>query len=197
MIEYIINKVPAKKAKDIDWSLIPQITLSDNATAASAEYPAYANLVYNDDAMLFRFVVYDDKVNCSMTGYNMPIYEEETVEFFFSSGGDLSKYLELEWNGIGGVFCANVINDMVGGTELEYFKDNIITDEILCKGDHWIVQGEIPKELFEGKFDGEWRFNAYRIKRRADNSMILEAYSPTFEDAFHRPLKFAKLKFNK
>ncbi len=54
--------------------------------------------------------------------------------------------------------------------------------------------GLIDKSAFKGAMDN-WLFNAYRIKRRDDNSMILSAFSPTFVENFHKPDRFANLVF--
>lgn len=193
-MKYDVKKTNAQSLDQVDFENVNVMSLIDNCGGA-ARYLTNAKLLYNDVGIYFEFNCEDDRINASMMGYNEPIYEEETVEFFFSSGGVLSEYLELEWNGIGGVFCANVKNNMAGRTQLDFVSENIIVSKIEYFGSNWKVNGFLPRSLFKADFVGEWDFNAYRIKRKADNSMILMAFSPTMEENFHKPFKFGKLKF--
>lgn len=194
-MRYDIIRVNASRVQDVNFDDIEGIKLVDNSDGAAAAYDTIAKLAYNDEGIFFQFECQDDKINATMCGYNEPIYDEETVEFFISSGGDISQYLELEWNAIGGVFCANIDNDMKGSAKINFVKDNIIQSAVMHNGTNWSVIGFLPKSLFDGELAGEWRFNAFRIKRREDNSMVLMAYSPTFVENFHKPISFARLIF--
>lgn len=193
---YNIKKTTEIELKKINWENVEPMQLVNNDGSENCEYSTKAYLLYNDNGIFFRYVCEDDKINATMTEYNAPIYEEETVEFFFSQDCDPHNYLELEWNAVGGVFCAEVYNDLNGNTSLKYVNENIISTEITpLKDGYWTVQGYIPKALFKKPLSGEWLFNAYRIKRRKDNSMILSAYSPTFIENFHKPNYFSRLNF--
>lgn len=194
-MRYDIIRVNATKLQDVDFDAIEGMSLVDNSDGAKAAYDTIAKLAYNDEGIFFQFECQDDRINATMCGYNEPIYDEETVEFFISSGGDISQYLELEWNAIGGVFCANIDNDMQGTAKINFVKDNIIQSAVIADGANWRVIGFLPKSLFDSELTGEWRFNAFRIKRREDNSMVLMAYSPTFVENFHKPISFARLIF--
>ena len=76
-----------------------------------------------------------------MRKYNAPIYNEETVELFIQPTQDKTHYIEFEWNGIGGVFCAQVTNDLKGSTSLDFMQKNIIDSKIYATEYGWIVQG--------------------------------------------------------
>lgn len=182
---------------NIDWNSIEPMVLLHNLDGKKAKFLTIAKLAYNNDGLLYKFECQEDKINCTMTGYNEPIYNEETVEFFLATTNDKKRYLELEWNGIGGVFCANINNDLNGSTTIDFIDHNIISSKWNKTADGWSVEGAVPKSLFEGKMGDSWIFNAYRIKRNPDNSMYQMAFSPTLEPAFHRPNYFVKLIFSK
>ena len=192
---YEIVKTTAKQPIDVNWSQISELALVSNDGKSEVEYKTTCRMCYNTNGILFKFDVEDDKINCVMTGYNEPIYDEETVEFFIQPTSDMRKYVELEWNGIGGVFLANIDNDLNGTAAINFVEKNIVQSDIYGEDKGWSVLGFMPKSLFDAEMTGEWKFNAYRIKRRADDSMILLAYAPTLEETFHKPDKFAVLKF--
>lgn len=197
MNTYLIKKTTAKFAEDINWKQIETMQLTANCGDGSALYKTRCYLAYNDRGIFYRFEVEDDKINCTMTEYNAPIYNEETVELFIQPTQDKTHYMEFEWNGIGGVFCAEVINDLKGHTSLDFTPKNILDSKIYATEYGWIVQGMLPAELFKAQFGGEWRFNAYRIKRDKDKNAILLSYNNTIIDYYHLPDKFAFLKFEK
>lgn len=197
MKNYKIKKTTAHFAEDINWKQIEGMPLTSNNGDGSTPYQTTCYLAYNEQGIFYRFEVQDDKVNCTMRAYNAPIYDEETVELFIQPTEDKTHYMEFEWNGIGGVFCAEVNNLLNGTLLLDYVKDNIIDSKIYAAEYGWVVQGLMPSELFKGKFESKWRFNAYRIKRRADKSQILLSYNNTIEDSYHIPDKFAVLEFEK
>lgn len=193
---YSIKKVNADSSSEVDWDALPMASLVAN----NGESPAYQTdfqMCRNDDKIMFRFICEDDTVRATMREFNAPIYEEETVEFFIASEGDLKRYLELEINALGTVFLANVYNDLQGKTVLEYIGDNCVKAHIEQDGEgaDWVAYGELPAKLFKGSFDEVWSFNAYRIKRTPEGDMILMAYSPTFVDNFHKPQYFVDLVF--
>lgn len=195
MNNYIIKKTAQKFAEDIDWKKVEPIALTMNDGKSKTDYATTCYLMYSDEGIFFRFEVGDDHINCTMRGYNMPIYEEETVELFIQPTADPTHYMEFEWNGIGGVFCAEVTNDLKGTTTLRFEPENILDSKIYAIPSGWAVQGFLPKKLFAAPFEGAWRFNAYRIKRRQDKSMILLSYNNTLIDYFHQPDMFAQLTF--
>lgn len=192
---YNVKKTDAKSFREVDWSKVDRLELSANDGVSETNYPTACQLCYNELGMFFNYMVTDDHVNCTMTGYNEHIWEEETVELFLQSLDTPKRYLELEWNGIGAVFCANIDNDLAGTADIDWIDENIMESEVFAEDYGWSVRGFIPRALFEGEFGGEWKFNAYRIKRRADKSMMLFAYRPMIDDYFHDPLKFATMTF--
>ena len=192
---YEIVKTTAILPVDVDWNSIKAFSLISNDGVSEALYKTQCRMCYNENGILLKYEVHDDKINCAMTNYNDPIYDEETVELFIQPTDDMHSYLEVEWNGIGGVFLSNIDNDLKGTTKTLFVDDNIVKSDIYGEDFGWSVLGFLPKSLFSAPMMGEWRFNGYRIKRKPDNSMYLYAFSPTIEERFHIPEKFAVLKF--
>lgn len=195
MNTYLIKKTTALFAEDIDWNRIDGMALTVNSGKGNTPYKTNCYLCYSDKGIFFRFEVEDDKINCTMREYNSPIYNEEVVELFLQPTDDKTHYMEFEWNGIGGVFSAEVNNFLNGTLSLDFTKENIIDSKIYAMQTGWIVQGLLPATLFKGKMEGEWKFNAYRIKLDKNKSQILLSYNNTLADNFHIPDKFAILKF--
>lgn len=195
MKSYSIKKTTALFAEDVNWKQIQPMVLTSNRGDGSEPYRTRCLLAWSELGIFYRFEVEDDKINCTMKEYNSPIYNEETVELFVQSTDDKTKYMEFEWNGIGGVFCALVNNYLNGTLELEFTKENIIDSKVYAASYGWVVQGLLPRQLFAGEMQGEWKFNAYRIKLAEDKSQILLSYNNTIADNYHIPDKFATLKF--
>ncbi|MDE6967287.1 MAG: carbohydrate-binding family 9-like protein [Clostridia bacterium] len=194
MNTYLIKKTTALFAEDVNWKQTDKIYLTSNKGDGNTKVQTKCYLAYNEKGIFFRFEVEDDKINCTMKGYNEPIYDEETVELFIQPTPDKSHYMEFEWNGIGGVFCAEIENDLKGKTKLTFVPENIIDSKVYVEEYGWVVQGMLPAELFGSELTDEWKFNAYRIKLAGD-SQVLYSYNNTIEHNFHIPDKFAVLKF--
>ncbi len=198
MKSYFVKKTTAIFAEDVNWKQIESLELTSNNGDGSAILWTKCYLAYNKKGIFFRFEIEDDKINCVMKEYNSAIYNEETVELFIQPTQDKTQYMEFEWNGIGGVFCAKVNNNLKGQTTLDFTQENIIDSKIYATEYGWIVQGLLPAKLFFGeKLEGNWHFNAYRIKRAADKSQILLSYNNTIAENFHLPDKFAVMEFEK
>lgn len=197
MIQYEVSRITEKRFKEVDFSNIKSGKLLSNNGKGDAAYESQFWITYNDEGLIFCFKCADDIINCTMRGYNEPLYEEEVVEFFFVSGNDLHNYLELEWNGLNAVFCAKIHNDLNGHIKIALIDNNLVESDIKMIDGGWELKGFISKAIFDGEMKGEWAFNAYRIKRKEDKSMILMAYSPTLKEEFHKPEMFGKLIFKK
>ena len=197
MLEYRVERVEGMDISAIDdkWADIAPGVLVDNADGSKADLSTTFKLAYSESGDLyFYYDIEDSAPRVTMSGYNEPIYDEETVEFFFATERDLRDYLEVEFNVIGGVFAANIDNDLMGHTTIHFIKDNPIESHVIERDGGYYIVGRIDASAFKVEMD-EWLFNAYRIKRREDNSMILSAFSPTFIEQFHRPNYFVKLVF--
>lgn len=196
MKEYVVSKTDNIDIERVDeiWSSIERGQLVDNASGGEAEPRAEFSLAYSEEGLYFLFDVTDSAPKATMKEYNAPIYDEEAVEFFFATKKDLKDYLEVEFNAVGGVFAAHIDNDLKGHTSINFIEKNPIKSKVIAKDGGFYVVGLINKSAFKGEMDN-WLFNAYRIKRRDDNSMILSAFSPTFVENFHKPDRFANLVF--
>lgn len=193
-MNYKVKKTDALTPDNVDWDNIPMLSLVSN-DGEQSPYQTDFRMCQGDGKLFFRFDCDDDGVKATMTEFNAPLYDEEVVEIFLSSNGNIREYLEVEVNALGGVFLADAYNDMAGKVSLEYVSENCLNATVTKDGDDWSVVGELPRKLFKGDFDGVWSFNAYRIKRDENNGMILMAYSPTMVENFHKPECFATLEF--
>ena len=197
MKEYTVVKTDGIDITVIDekWKGIERGILVDNEDGRRADYHTEFSLARDDSGNLyFLFDVDDSLPKATMKGYNEPIYDEEAVEFFFATEKDLKDYLEVEFNAVGGVFAAHIDNDLNGHTKINFIEKNPIRSKVIAKDNGFYVVGRIDKSAFKGDMTN-WLFNAYRIKRREDNGMILSAFSPTLIPNFHRPDFFANLVF--
>ena len=196
MKEYVVSKTDNIDIERVDerWSSIERGQLVDNASGGEAEPRAEFSIAYSEEGLYFLFDVTDGAPKATMKEYNAPIYDEEAVEFFFATKKDPKDYLEVEFNAVGGVFAAHIDNDLKGHTSINFIEKNPIKSKVIAKDGGFYVVGLINRSAFKGEMDN-WLFNAYRIKRRDDNSMILSAFSPTFVENFHKPDRFANLVF--
>ncbi|MEG1645930.1 MAG: carbohydrate-binding family 9-like protein [Clostridia bacterium] len=194
MINYEIKKIDNMPLKNVDWQAIAGKNLVCNLNGEPALHNTNFKLAYSEGGIYFCFVQQGDLPFATMTEYNAPLYDEEVVELYFSSTGDFQNYLEVEFNVLNTVFCANVFNDLKGKTTLDYVKKNIIQSYVQFNRENIEVYGFIPKELFSNFDNKQWLFNAYRIERTKNNQMILSSFAPTMENNFHLPKKFAQLK---
>ena len=198
-MDYKVNKINDIDINVVDdaWNSVEAGVLVSNDDGSKASLKTEFKLAYDDNGDLyFLYDIDDANPRVTMSDYNAPIYEEETVEFFFATERNLKNYLELEWNAIDGVFAANIDNDLEGHTTIHFIEKNPITSNVIKRAGGYYIVGKIDRSAFKGPMD-KWLFNAYRIKRREDDSMILFAYSPTFVEQFHKPNYFVELEFVK
>src|SRR5687768_8460297 len=66
---------------------------------------------YDDTALYLGWMCKDSDVQATFTARDSRFWEEEVVEFFVTSR-DLTRYFELQWNPIGGVFDAIITNEL-------------------------------------------------------------------------------------
>lgn len=193
-MDYVVKRATADSAQTVNWNSIPTATLMLNS-GGEPPYRTAMQLCTNGDKLLFRFEVEDDVIKATLTQFNAPLYEEEVVELFIADTHNIHNYLELEINALGAVFLAQISYDVQGRKQINCVSKNCVNAEITHIGKYWIAYGELPLKLFEGEPSGKWRFNAHRIKRQENNDWILMSYSPTYQDTFHIPQRFATLTF--
>jgi hypothetical protein len=169
---------------------------------------------YDDTAFYMGWVCTDADIQATFKERDSKFWEEEVAEFFITSK-DLSKYYELQWNPLGGVFDAVINNqlDDIGrskkmagewGFTAKGMKSAVKVKGTVAnsadKDEYWRVEVMVPfADLGESapKPGDVWRGNFYRFNREKDKSAELLAWSPTLYPSFHQPSRFGFLEFGK
>src|SRR5947207_3307007 len=68
-------------------------------------------LWYDDSALYLGWTCQDKDIQATFTARDSKFWEEEVVEFFITPK-DLTRYFELQWNPLGGVFDAIIENTL-------------------------------------------------------------------------------------
>ena len=167
---------------------------------------------YDDTALYLGWTCKDTDIQATMTARDSRFWEEEVAEFFVTAK-ELTRYFELQWSPLGGVFDAIISNELdEHGVSKKMSGDWSFTAEkmrsaVKRKGtvsdstdtdEYWQVEAVIPfadlgqpaprpKEV--------WRANFYRFNRGKDQKPEGVAWSPTRLPSFHQPSRFGYLEF--
>lgn len=168
---------------------------------------------YDDTALYLAWICQDADVQATFTQRDSKFWEEEVAEFFVTPK-DLSRYFELQWNPLGGVFDAIIENDLdQQGVSKNFRGDWNFTAKgmksaVKLKGtpnnsadkdEFWQVEAVIPfADLSATPKPGDiWRANFYRFNRAKDQPVEQLSWSPTLLPSFHQPSRFGYLEFGK
>jgi len=176
------------------------------------QLPTECKLCWDEANLYFAFVAVDTDIWGTMVGRDDPIYEEEVVEAFLSSGGDVTRYFEFEWSPRNVFFDARVECPEQGGRShlkldvswnCEGHRSAVHVVGTLDRRDdidqQWTVEAALPfSQIGRGgrpPVDGEcWRANFYRIDRAGAGEF--SCWSPTLRLDFHIPARFGHLVFS-
>jgi hypothetical protein len=167
---------------------------------------------YDDTALYLGWTCRDSDIQATFTARDSKFWEEEVVEFFVTAK-DLTRYYELQWNPLGGVFDAIITNrldehGLSKGMDGDWsftakgMKSAVKVQGTVGKaGDQdqfWQVEAMVPfADLSVGapKFGETWRANFYRFNR--GNGLPVEevSWSPTRTPSFHQPSRFGYIEF--
>jgi hypothetical protein len=169
---------------------------------------------YDDQALYLGWICRDVDVQATLTNRDSKFWEEEVVEMFITSGS-LTRYFELQWNPLGGVFDAIITNRLgTNGVSLGFdgdwgFTANGMTSAVKVVGtvnksddqdEFWQVETRVPfSDLAESTPVGgtRWRANFFRFNRTKDLQPEELSWSPTRRPGFHEPQRFGYLEFGK
>jgi hypothetical protein len=167
---------------------------------------------YDDTALYLGWTCKDIDVQATFTARDSRFWEEEVAEFFVTAK-DLTRYFELQWNPLGGVFDAIIKNELdERGVSKKFEGDWSYTAKkmrsaVQLKGtasnssdvdEHWQVEVVIPFADLEQpapKPGDTWRANFYRFNRGKDKPDEQLSWSPTRLRGFHQPSRFGFLEF--
>lgn len=171
-------------------------------------------LWYDDDALYLGWSCRDADIQATFTARDSKFWEEEVVEFFITPG-ELTRYFELQWNPLGGVFDAIITNELdVRGVSKKFTGDWSFTASGMTsavkrqgtpgnsadKDDYWQVEVRIPfADLKQPtpKPGATWRGNFYRFNRETGRPVEMLSWSPTLLPGFHQPTRFGTLEFGR
>ncbi len=167
---------------------------------------------YDDTAIYLGWTCTDSDVQATFTNRDSKFWEEEVAEFFITPKS-LTRYFELQWNPLGGVFDAIITNTMdERGVSRKFegdwsFTANGMKSAVKLAGtagnssdrdEFWQVEVVIPfADLARQspKPKDVWRANFYRFNRGNGQPAEGVAWSPTLLPGFHQPARFGYLEF--
>jgi hypothetical protein len=167
---------------------------------------------YDDQALYLGWTCTDSDIQATFKDRDSRFWEEEVAEFFITPK-DLTRYFELQWNPLGGVFDAVITNELdERGVSKKFDGDWSYTatnmkSAVKLKGtvanssdadEFWQVEVVIPfADLGQPapKPREVWRANFYRFNRAKDLRVEQVSWSPTQLPSFHQPSRFGFLEF--
>ncbi|PYI85457.1 MAG: hypothetical protein DME26_11030 [Verrucomicrobia bacterium] len=171
-------------------------------------------LWYDDTALYLAWLCKDSDIQATSTARDSKFWEEEVVEFFVTPK-ELTRYFELQWNPLGGVFDAIIENDLDPRGVMRNFKGDWsftakgMKSAVKLKGtvgksddkdEFWQVEVVLPfSDLGQStpKSGDVWRANFYRFNRTKRQPVEQLSWSPTLYPSFHQPSRFGYLEFGK
>jgi hypothetical protein len=195
------------------WSRVPPVgdfRLADGS--GEPQLPTELRLCWDESNLYLGFVCIDTDIWGTYRKRDDPVWEEEVVEAFVSSGGDVTRYFESNFSPHNVVFDARI--EIPESGDRRFMKADVSWN---CEGlrsavrvagtlddrtdidDRWTVEVALPFSQIgrEGRKprDGErWRANFYRIDRAGDGEF--SCWSPTLQHNFHVPARFGHLVFS-
>jgi hypothetical protein len=191
-------------------AVLPPFMLNDGS--APGRENTVVRIWYDDTALYLGWTCTDADIQATFTARDSRFWEEEVVEFFLTPR-DLTRYFELQWNPLGGVFDAIITNDLdergiskkIAGDWS--FTANGMKSAVKLKGtaanssdrdEYWQVEVIVPfADLGQSapKPNDVWRANFYRFNREKDKRVEQLSWSPTRLPGFHQPSRFGYLEF--
>lgn len=169
---------------------------------------------YDDTALYLGWTCTDADIQATFTARDSKFWEEEVAEFFVTPR-ELTRYYELQWNPLGGVFDAIIRNTLdERGVSKKFEGDWSFTaagmkSAVKVRGtvgnsgdrdESWQVEVMIPFADLGGavpKPGDVWRANFYRYNRDKRHPLELQSWSPPIWPGFHQPNRFGYLEFGR
>ncbi|MCI0535733.1 MAG: carbohydrate-binding family 9-like protein [Verrucomicrobiales bacterium] len=193
-------------------ALLKPFSLNDGSRPGRE--PTEVRAWYDTTSLYLGWTCQDSDVQATFTARDSKFWEEEVAEFFLTPK-ELTRYFELQWNPLGGVFDAIITNELdERGVSKKFEGDWNFTAKgmrsaVKLKGtaanstdkdEFWQVEALIPfADLNQStpKVGDVWRANFYRFNRGQGQPVELLSWSPTMFPSFHQPSRFGFLEFGK
>lgn len=169
---------------------------------------------YDDQALYLGWTCVDADIEATFTQRDSKFWEEEVAEFFITpTPENLSRYFELQWNPLGGVFDAIINNELDSNGLSKGIKGDWsftaagMKSSVLVIGtvanpndrdEQWTAEVKIPFSDLQhaAPKPGEvWRGNFFRFNRGKGHPAEQLSWSPTLLPSFHEPSRFGYLEF--
>jgi hypothetical protein len=196
------------KLDDLAWReavVFRAFTLPDGETRPA--YTTEFRAVWDATTLYLAFVCEDPLIIANMTKRDSGLYDEDCVEAFLSTGGDLARYYEFEFSPRNTQMDASVFPDPNG-------RDKIVDYSWDCQGlttatrieagpegkQRWSIEIALPFASVgrggQAPEPGEsWRTNFYRIEYGVKPTQFI-CWSPTLDEGnFHNRDRFGHFVF--
>ncbi|HEX8294888.1 MAG TPA: carbohydrate-binding family 9-like protein [Chthoniobacteraceae bacterium] len=180
------------------WLEIPAAALRETARGIPPAQATFVQVGRTEEELRVLFSCEDAHPSATLTERDAALYEEEVVEVFIDSVGDLESYYELELNPL------NTVLDLVlRRTRSGYRKDarwdcDGLRTAVQRTAAGWNAELAIPflsvASAIPQRGD-EWRVNFFRIDRPPNAPRELSAWSVTGRPLFHVPERFGFIGF--
>ena len=180
------------------WDGVPVEKFVTTVAGGKPDQGTSVQVAWTEEELRVRFEAEDTDAWATMTAPKSLIYEEEVVEIFLDSVGDLESYYEIEVNPLNTVLDLVLRRNRSG--YLQDFKwvcEGLRTSvELTSKG--WVTNVEIPwrsVSLGQPRAGDRWRVNFCRIDRPKGKERELTSWSHLGRANFHTPERFGILHF--
>lgn len=192
-----------KKMTSYNWSDIPVLNIDTPYLSTPDSVKAWAQLAYNDDAILVRLWTEEFEHRAVETEQLGKPYEDCCLEFFFCPIQDDIRYFNFENNSVGCYFLGigSGTDDLV--RLVPETDEDIFCREVKHFDGGWEITYQFPFEFIRRFFPS---FNVYPGKKIAANCFKCAdltapphylSWSPVPEESFtfHRPDCFGEMIF--
>jgi hypothetical protein len=188
-------------ASVLPWRGLPGVRFCDAVTAAAPKQGTEVRAAWSEEEWRLLFIADDTDPWATMTQRDAPLYEEETVEVFFDSVGDLESYFEIEVNPLGTVLDLVLRKSRSGYKADRAWQCEGLRTLVRRHDGGWSAEMAIPFASVTNsppRTGSRWRANFCRIDRPSRDGTLpreLTAWSPPLRASFHTPERFGVIEF--
>lgn len=171
--------------------------LKNNRTGEEIpEFKTTVEVTFTDKELIFDFFCKNSKFYSATDKYNGPLYDGDVCEAFICTGGDITKYYEIEVAPNNCAFLEKITNLHNDNNVIEDpIEENFLTTEIELLGNDYRCKFSVPLDKIGYDENVGILLNIFRIETEGGYSdKNLLAVNPTLQDGFHRPAFFFELK---